>query len=67
MGTKQLKTKIGTLQKCLCPKKSETNSVRSKNAPYKNDRGQKIGAEQLKIKMAPYRNDCGEKNLSLTV
>ena len=32
------------------PKKSETNSVRSKNAPYKNDRGQKIGAEQLKIK-----------------
>jgi hypothetical protein len=43
MGTKQLKTKIGTLQKCLCPKKSETNSVRSKNAPYKNDRGQKVG------------------------
>ena len=50
MGTKQLKTKIGTLQKCLCPKKSETNSVRSKNAAYKNDRGQKIGAKQLKIK-----------------
>ena len=42
--------KNGTLQKCLCPKKSETNSVRSKNAAYKNDRGQKIGAKQLKIK-----------------
>ena len=50
MGTKQLKTKFSTLQKCLCPKKSETNSVRSENAPYKNDRGQKIGTKQLKIK-----------------
>ena len=26
------------------PKKPETNSVRSKTAAYKNDRGQKIGA-----------------------
>ena len=49
MGTKQLKTKIGTLQ-MFAPKNSETNSVRSKNAPYKNDCGQKIGAKQLKIK-----------------
>ena len=55
------------LTKMFVPKKPETNSVRSKNAAYKNDRGQKIGAKQLKIKMAPYRNDCGEKNLSLTV
>ncbi len=46
----QTVAKNGTLQKCLCPKKSETNSVRSKNAAYKNDRGQKIGAKQLKIK-----------------
>ena len=45
----QTVAKNGTLQKCL-PKKSETNSVRSKNAAYKNDRGQKIGAKQLKIK-----------------
>ena len=46
----QTVAKNGTLQKCLCPKKPETNSVRSKNAPYKNDRGQKIGTKQLKIK-----------------
>ena len=26
------------------PKKPETNSVKSKTAAYKNDRGQKIGA-----------------------
>ena len=45
----QTVAKNGTLQKCLCPK-SETNSVRSKNAAYKNDGGQKIGAKQLKIK-----------------
>ena len=46
----QTVAKNGTLQKCLCPKKSETNSVRSETAPYKNDRGQKIGTKQLKIK-----------------
>jgi hypothetical protein len=28
----QTVAKNGTLQKCLCPKKSETTSVRSKNA-----------------------------------
>ena len=37
----QTVAKNGTLQKCLCPKKPETNSVRSKNAPYKNDSDQK--------------------------
>ena len=32
------------------PKKIWDKQCKSKNAAYKNDRGQKIGAKQLKIK-----------------
>ena len=44
------KQKLAPYKNACAQKKSETNSVRSKNAAYKNDRGQKIGAKQLKIK-----------------
>ena len=46
----QTVAKMAPYKNVCAQKKSETNSVRSKNAAYKNDRGQKIGAKQLKIK-----------------
>ena len=48
-GAKQLQ-KMAPYKNVCAQKNPETNSVRSKNAAYKNDRGQKIGAKQLKIK-----------------